>query len=380
MTVVAVRPELPGPVVGPDEQGDQAADVEAVPGLDLEPGQDAAGGPLALDVVAAGGHGHPAALVLPAGRRRLAQVVVERGQEQGQPLRRRPVRPVRPRAAAWSTRELGVGPDRVVAEGVRLGMEDRVLDDQGQGLELGEPLVEDAEAEHLLEADRRPRRVEEDLEHLVVDPLDAEAGEVDGPGGRVDGRVDLEAQDRGEAGHPEDPQGVVGEGGRVGQADALGQGVLAALERVDERPVLEAEGHAVGPEIAALEVLLDRQVGVGGDQDVLVAADARGAGPVGPRQGDVVGPAPDRELDDAEALADEVDAAVLFELADDRLEGVAGDEEVDLGGRAAADEVADEAADGVDVAPEKPDEERPVGEVEARAWSFGGRGTSPGPP
>ena len=257
-----------------------------------------------------------------------------------------------------------MGPDRVVAEGVLLGVEDRILDDQGQGLELGEPLLEDAEAEHLLEADRRPRRVEEQLEHLVVDPLDAEAGEVDGPGRRVDGRIDLEAEDRGEAGHPDDAQGVVGEGRRVGQPDALGQSVLAALEGVDERPVLQAESHAVGPEIPPLEVLFDGQAGVGGDDDVLVAPRPLGAGPVGPRQSDVVGPALARELDDAEALADEVDAAVLFELADDLVEGVAGDEEVDLRRGPAEDEVADEAADRVDVPPEEPDEERPVGEIE----------------
>ena len=194
--------------------------------------------------------------------------------------------------------------------------------------------------------------------------LRAEAGQVDGPGQGVDGRIDLEAQDRGEAGHAEDPQGVLGEGGRIGQADALGQGVFAALERIDEQPVAQPEGHAVGPEVPALEVLLDRQVGVGGDQDVLVAAEDRGEGPVGPRQGDVVGSAPDRELDDAEALADEVDPAVFFEPADDRLEIVAGDQDVDVGGGALADEVADVAADGVDVVPEKPDEERPLGEIE----------------
>ena len=50
----------------------------------------------------------------------------------------------------------------------------------------------------------------------------------------------------------------------------------------------------------------------------------------------------------------------------DLLERAAGDQQVDLGGGPAEDEVADEAADGVDVPPEKPDEERPAGEVEAK--------------
>ncbi len=131
------------------------------------------------------------------------------------------------------------------------------------------------------------------------------------------------------------------------------------------RPSFEPEGHAVGPEIPALQVLLDGQVRVGGDEDVLVAPDALGpGGPVGPRQGDVVGPGLDRELDDAEAPADEVDAAVPLELADDLVERVAGDEDVDVGGGVAADEVADVAADGVDVGAEEPDEQGPVGEVE----------------
>ena len=57
---------------------------------------------------------------------------------------------------------------------------------------------------------------------------------------------------------------------------------------------------------------------------------------------------------------------MLLELADDRFEGVSGDEKVDLGGGAPEDEVADEAADRVDVAAEEPDEERPVGEIEGQ--------------
>ena len=260
--------------------------------------------------------------------------------------------------------ELGVGPDGVVAEGVLLRVEEGILDDQGQGLELGVPRVEDAEPEQLLEADRRPRRAEEDLDELVVDPLGAQAGEVDGPGDRVDGRIDLEAEDRGEPGDAEDPQGVLGEGRRIGQADAPGQRVLAPLERVDERPVLETEGHAVGPKIPPGEVLLDGQVRVRGDEDVLVAPDARARGPVGPRQGDVVGLSPDRELDDAEALSDEVDAAAALELADDLGEPVAGDEDVDVGRGVAADEIPDAAPDGIDVGAEEPHEEGPVGEVE----------------
>jgi hypothetical protein len=70
-----------------------------------------------------------------------------------------------------------------------------------------------------------------------------------------------------------------------------------------------------------------------------------GTRPIGPGQGDIVGLAADGELDDAEAPADKVDTPVLLEFADDRIERAADDEKVDLGRRAAADEIADEAAD-----------------------------------
>jgi hypothetical protein len=44
------------------------------------------------------------------------------------------------------------------------------------------------------------------------------------------------------------------------------------------------------------------------------------------------------------------------ELPDDVFQGPPGDEKVDLGGRAAEDEVPDIAADSIDVRPEEPDE------------------------
>ncbi len=258
-----------------------------------------------------------------------------------------------------------MGPDRVMAERVRLGVEDGVLDAQGQRIELGEELLEGPDPEQLLEPDRRLRRIEEDLEDLLVDPLDAQPREVDVLGRRIDLRVDAEAQDRCEPGRPEDAEGVVREGGRVGHADETGADVPAAFERVDDGSVREADGDAVRPEIAALEVLFDREVRVGRDDEILMALDSGGGVPGGvrPGQGDVVGHALHRELDDAEAPADEVHLAVRLETAHDVLEGVAGDEEVHFGRRAAKEQVPDIAADGIDVRPEKPDEQALIPEI-----------------
>ena len=79
-----VLPELGRPVVGPDEQGDRLLEVEAVPGEDLEPGEGLPGDSLALDVVPGARDGHPAPLELPARRARLAGVVEEGREEQGE--------------------------------------------------------------------------------------------------------------------------------------------------------------------------------------------------------------------------------------------------------------------------------------------------------
>ncbi len=80
-------------------------------------------------------------------------------------------------------------------------------------------------------------------------------------------------------------------------------------------------------------------------------------------QGDVVGPASDRELDDAEALAHEVDAAVGADFPDDLVQRMAGDQDIHLFRGPAHDQVPDEAAHRVDIAPEQPDEQGLVPEA-----------------
>jgi hypothetical protein len=351
-------------MVGPDEEGDHFLEVAAVPRVDLEAGEGLPGDTLALDVVPAARDGHPAALVLPARRRGLSGVVIEGREEQDEGPR--PVEADNEcQGAGLVHGELGMGPDRMVAERVRLGVEDRVLDAERQGVELGEELLEGPDLEQFLQADRGLRRIQEDLEKLLVDALDAQPGEVDALGHGVDPRIDPEAEHRSEAGRPEDAERVVREGGRVGYADDAGADVLLAFERVDDGSVRQADGDAVRPEVAALKVLFDGEERIGGDDEVLVALDAGGSVPgrVRPGQGDVVGHAFQRELDDAEAPADEVHFSVRFEPADDVLEGVTGDEEVDLGRGTAQDQVPDVAADGVNVPPEQPDEKAFVPEI-----------------
>ncbi len=129
---VPVLPELGRAVMGPDEQGDRLLEVETVPGVDLEAGERLAGDALALDVVPVARDGHPAALEVPARRLGLADVVIEGREEQGEGAR-----PVQGdgggEGAGLVHGELGVGPDGMMAERVRLGVEDRVLDAEGQG-------------------------------------------------------------------------------------------------------------------------------------------------------------------------------------------------------------------------------------------------------
>ncbi len=251
----------------------------------------------------------------------------------------------------------------MVAEGVLFGVEDGVLDGQRQGVKLGEELLQGADLEELLEADRGLGGVEEEFKQFLVHPFDAQPGEVDVPGGFVDLGIDLESQDRGEPGGAQNPQGVIGEGAGVGHPDRSGARVLPAVEGVDEDPALEPEGHAVRPEVPPLEVFLDGEPGIGGDDEVLVALGAGRLGGVRPGQGDIIGHAADGKLDDSEAPAHLVHFAVGRELSDDVFQGMPGDEKVDLGGRAAEDEVPDIAADGIDVRPEEPDEKAFVPEI-----------------
>ena len=105
-----VLPELGRTVVGPDEQGDRLLEVEAVPRVDLEPGEGLPGDPLALDVVPAARDGHPAPLELPARRPGLAGVVdrgprgAGPGSAAGRGRRRRPGSGPGPRRAGCGPR------------------------------------------------------------------------------------------------------------------------------------------------------------------------------------------------------------------------------------------------------------------------------------
>ncbi|MCK7520284.1 MAG: hypothetical protein MZV64_22665 [Ignavibacteriales bacterium] len=104
------------------------------------------------------------------------------------------------------------------------------------------------------------------------------------------------------------------------------------------------------PEVAPLEVLLDGQIGVGGDQDVLVAAR-----PPRPRPGRF---AAGRRRRSGRVTVNLIMPKLLPTRSTRPCcprrrtivsRSLSGDEQVDVGGGAAEDEVADEAADGVDV-------------------------------
>ena len=164
-------------MVGPDEDQRGSAEGESVPGKDLQPAEGPPGRLLARDVMARARDDHSAALELPLGRFCLADVMVQGGEEEGHgPVRIETGRPAQ--AAGLVDGELGVVPDGVMAEIVLLGVEDRVLDDERQGVELGKELAEGPELEELVEARRGAVRAE-DLEELLGHPLDAQPGEVD---------------------------------------------------------------------------------------------------------------------------------------------------------------------------------------------------------
>ena len=131
---------------------------------------------------------------------------------------------------------------------------------QRQGGQLGQ----DQGGQPGLDEERQPQpgvRRQHQLDQLVADPL---GGDDLDPAGHVrhrgdDGRVDHEAELRGEARGPHHPQGVVGE--RVLGASRRTQQPLRevdhAAERVHELARRHAHGHRVDGEVSAPEVALE---------------------------------------------------------------------------------------------------------------------------
>ncbi len=88
-----------------------------------------------------------------------------------------------------------------------------------------------------------------------------------------------------------------------------------------------------------------------------------GRGPVRAGQGDVVGAAAAGELDHPEAAADQVDLAAGSQRGRDVVDRPPGHEQVHFVRLDPPQDVAHEAAHGVDVGAEQPGEQGPVGEV-----------------
>ena len=84
-----------------------------------------------------------------------------------------------------------MGPDGMMSEVVLFRVEDRILDDQGQGVELGKKRPQGAQPEKLLQSPGGPGRAKQDLKKLFGHALDAETFQGNRPGDRIDVRIAL---------------------------------------------------------------------------------------------------------------------------------------------------------------------------------------------
>ena len=147
-------------------------------------------------------------------------------------------------------------------------------------------------------------------------------------------RVRLQVEPGDEAGRPQHPQRVVGEGdlGVERRAQPAGGQVGQPVERVDELQLGQAEGHGVDGEVPAGQVGLDP---VAEGHLGLAGVGSVGLGPVG---GDLVDLAAPAAADGAEPLALGPDG--VGPAGDDRLDvvgpGVGGEVEVAARRRPAA--------------------------------------------
>ena len=104
--------------------------------------------------MAGAGDHHPAPLEFPVRRLRFSDIMDRARPDRRESFFGASSLKISASCLAWSTVEFRVVPDRVMAEIVLFGMEDGILDDEGQSVKLGKELAQGAQLEKLLKAER----------------------------------------------------------------------------------------------------------------------------------------------------------------------------------------------------------------------------------
>ncbi len=266
-----------------------ATHVVAVEGVDVEAVEERRGRCHAAFFVSR----RPDASVFEDRERRFAEIVAQRAEHHGH---RAPAIEVVDPLAGLIDHEQRMHPH--IAFGVPL----RFLLAADERLQFGKQLVDHAEVERKLPADRRALRAQHQLLEFAPDALVRQIVERDRAAERGGVGINRQRESRGELQGAQDTQAVVTKRRGIDHAQASGREVVTAVKRIDDVTGERVVRDRVDREVAAPRGLGERQRRIAFDAEAFVsAADFR----LAPRQGHVHV----AELVDGEALADGVDAA-----------------------------------------------------------------------